>query len=258
MIETVEAERFDHEAVGGATLPIKMECVTQAGDKVDVFVKCSSAQCSGGGLVRELVGCLLAKHLGFVVGRPVLVTYSDELLDQIRTVAPSCARRMRAALEPAFGSVWLGPGFRLCRPPLPDAGFEATAAEVWAFDQLAMNPDRNFLKPNCMINRDILALIDHEKALSVQGIGGFLPAPWEDRWVPVPNHLFHDIVRSRNLELQTLKARWRTVDSEVVDQIVSSVPTTWDEVVKGEIGDYLIALSNNLDQAFLNLQRVMQ
>lgn len=258
MVETVEAERFDHEAVGGATLPIKMECVTRLGKKVDVFVKCSSDQCSGGGLVRELIGCLLAQRLGFAVGCPVLVEFSDELLDQIRLVSPSAANRMRAALRPAFGSIGLGPGFRLCRPPLPDSAVEVTATEIWAFDQLALNPDRNSTKPNCLINKDILAVIDHEKALSVQGIGGLVPAPWEDRWIPVSSHLFHDIVRSRNLEFQSLKDRWRTVDSGTIEEILSSVPVTWDEEVKREVGIYLTDLSANLDQAFLNLERVGQ
>ena len=89
-LPVVVAERFTDvvSADKGATEPIKMTCRSESGQLVDAFVKCASPQCTPGGLVRELLGCLLADRLGFEVGAPLLVEVPGELVEVMRDQIP--------------------------------------------------------------------------------------------------------------------------------------------------------------------------
>lgn len=260
MLETVEAERFDGDAQGGATIPTKMGCRRENGTHLDAFVKCSSPQCAPGGLAREIVGCLLAQKLGLICGSPVLVNLDPDLIEQIRSVSPSSSARMRGSVSPAFGSVALGSGFTLCNGiDFSNPTLRQTALEIWAFDQLVMNPDRNAKKPNCLVKGDVLAVIDHEKALVVYGIGGLVPAPWQQNWVPEKGHLFHDLVMGGPRNLDRLKEAWANISEDEIDQIMSAVPRDWGaQDVIDSIRNYLLELRQNIETAFDNLQRAYE
>ncbi|MGN2246426.1 HipA family kinase [Frateuria sp. GZRR35] len=259
MLETVDGIRYDDDARGGATLPSMMGCLRDDGQPVDVFVKCSWQQCPAGGLAREVVGCLLAQRLGLVVGQPVLVRLPEELTSTVRQVAPQAAYRMQQSVKPAFGSVALGSGFLRCDGVDPSNNLLRQAAtEIWAFDQLILNVDRNARKPNCLVKGDVLAIIDHEKALLVAGVGGFLaPAPWQRNWKSDDKHLFHTAAIEGTRDLDRLHKRWRDIGPEEIRKIISNVPLSWGvSEVTAEMSGYLVDLHQNLDAAFDNLQRM--
>ena len=256
MLEVVDGERYGGIAKGGATIPAKMGCVRASGEKLDVFVKCSWAQCPPGGLVRELVGCLLASRLGLIVGTPVLVNLSDELIATVRSISPECSARMRMSVKPVFGSTMLEPGYVICDGVHQyNTALSHAAVEVWAFDQLIINVDRNVRKPNCLTKGNSLAIIDHEKSLITAGVGSLSPAPWQGKWKADTNHLFHELIHHEDRALKRLHDRWLQVDSAMIDEILDYVPDTWGspDVVHG-IRGYLIDLHRNLDAAFENLR----
>jgi len=259
MLEIVDGERYDSDAEGGATVPAKMGCVRADGQRIDVFVKCSWAQCPPGGLVREVVGCLLAQRLSLSVGRPVLVRLPEELTSVVRQIAAGASARMQGSVKPAFGSIALGPGYLRCDAIDPtNAVLRQSALEVWAFDQLILNVDRNARKPNCMTKGNVLAVIDHEKALNVHMVGTFIqPAPWQDEWLSDPAHLFHGVAMGGSISLERLHGQWASLQPADVEQILSAVPESWGtgEVVEG-IRAYLETLQQNIDAAFRNLLRV--
>jgi hypothetical protein len=193
------------------------------------------------------------------VGRPVLVDLPTDLVAEIRRAAPGAGIRMMESVKPAFGSVSLGTGFTLCRPPLPeDDNVSQSALAIWVFDQLTMNPDRNLRKPNCMINGNKLAAIDHEKALVTFGVGGFVPAPWDEKWQPEFQHLFHEHVMSGKGSLELTKQSWSSLNGSIVDELLGAVPASWQagESVQ-EMRRYMSALFENLDAAFKNLAGVL-
>jgi len=259
MLENLTAERYYGNAVGAATKPSKMGCRSSSGTVIDVFVKCSWLQCPPGGLVREVVSALLADALQIPSAKPSLVHIEQELLDQIQAISPETCVRMSNSVVPMYGSIALGTGYSLCTPGAPlGPGIIRSAAEIWAFDQLVLNPDRNARKPNCMLKGDGLAIIDHEKALMVEGVGGFLlPAPWDAHWTPDVSHIFNEAVRSGSFDLTRLQNAWREIDGEKTQKILSYVPQSWDiEGVMGSIGNYLADLHANLDSAFKNLMGV--
>ncbi len=259
MLENLTAERYYEDAVGGVTEPSKMGCSRPDGTTIDVFVKCSSQNCPPGGLAREVIGALLAKFVGIPVGRPALVTVEPELLNMIGRVAPSTSARMRNSVVPMYGSIALGAGYSLCHRDLPiESSVYQTAVEIWAFDQLILNSDRNERKPNCMLKGEELVMIDHEKALLVETVGSFLqPAPWDGNWLPYSGHLFNSAVLSKTPNLDRLHNAWRSLDEVRIQEIFTYIPTSWGEknILSG-ISGYLVDLHANLDSAFANLKRV--
>jgi hypothetical protein len=256
MLETVIAERFDGIAQGGATEPLKMGCKTSEQAWVDVYVKCTSPQCPPGGLVRDLVGSLLARTLGLDVGIPVLVSVPLELIEAIKMSTPAIGARLSNSVVPSFGSTSLGGGYQLVQLPLPQSNaVRVQAAELWAFDQLICNPDRNLQKPNCLIKGEKLALIDHEKALDVTFLGFLSPAPWDEGWLPDRDHLVHDALLGAALPLERLKEAWFALTEGGIRSLCSLVPQSWNGDVAGEICQYLVNLQANLQPAFNKLER---
>lgn len=253
------AERFDHQAKGGATLPIVMSCRALDGSLYDVFVKCSSAQCSVGALVREVVGGLLAQHVGINVPMIALVKIPQDLLDQIKGVSPDVAIRLAESVQPAAGSVYLGPSFRICgnAAPIIELDLADAAGEIWAFDQLTVNPDRNRVKPNCLTDGRSLAAIDHEKSLNVYGMGFLFLPPWDKSWTPDVNHLFHDVVTASGVKKEKLQEQWAAVSEQVIAEIFSKIPVEWEEEeVKKSVHEYLVSLNHQMDAALTNLSKV--
>ena len=258
MLETVTAHRFGGIAQGGATEPAMMGCLNSRNEELDVYVKFSSNNCPSGGLVRDLIGCLVAKFLGLRAGIPVLVDVPRDLIDAIRPVSPSSSSRMQQSVSPAFGSISLGSGYQLFQRPVPSSySIRDQIVEMWAFDQLIMNPDRSDVKPNCLIKGENLALIDHEKSLSIAGLGFLFFPPWDHRWTPNFRHLVHETIRGGALPLARIKDAWSRLDEANLSGICAQVPRTWDQEITKEIKAYLSDLHSNLDQAFINIEKAM-
>lgn len=259
MLENLTAERYYGDAVGGATEPSKMGCSRPDGTTIDIFVKCSSQNCPPGGLAREVIGALLAEAIGIPVGQPALVTVEPELLRMVSRVAPDASARMRNSVIPMYGSIALGAGYSLCHRDMSvESSVYQTAIEIWAFDQLILNSDRNERKPNCMLNGEELVMIDHEKALLVETVGSFLqPAPWQANWLPYSGHLFNSAVLKKAPNLDRLHNAWRCLNKVRIQEIFTCIPESWSErnILSG-ISKYLVDLHENLDSAFENLKRV--
>lgn len=258
MIDTLLAAEFIGEAQGGATVPLKMACRTANGARLEVYAKCTSNMCGKEGLARDLIGCLLAKKLGIKVGEPVLVEVPNDLIEVIRQCSRGAALRISNSVNPLFGSVALGAGFTLCRSIPPEStNLAQGAAEVWAFDHLFLNVDRNDIKPNCLVNGEQLAIIDHEKALNVNWIGKIFPPPWRGDWCADSNHLFRHWRPCNNRNLDRLRGVLAALGPKDVDDILEQVPRSWaDEIFLSGIRGYLLELSANLDAVFRNLEKV--
>lgn len=267
MIERVTAIRFHEQAQGGATEPFLAACEREGSGVFDAFVKFSWQGCPPGGLIREVVSALLAGDVGLRPAVPVLVDIEIDLLEEVAGASlmlRKVVHRARGSVAPAFGSVHVGAGARLCTVDALPAECLDQATEIWAFDQLVMNPDRNRRKPNCLILNDNLFMIDHEKALNVAGVGAFIPAPWQDGGVLLTqdseySHIFATIVRGRARTIDRLHEAWRSLRRDQIDGYVELIPDTWmvGNDVASEIVGYLTNLQENVDAAFERLRQVM-
>lgn len=180
MIRSVDAERFDRLATSGRTIPYRIACRDNSGRLIDVIAKLTWAKCPVSSLIREAIAAQLLRDLGIDVATPVFVNFDDLFIESVRIAGRrNEADRLAAAVRPAFGSCHLGDGYQICSPNIATA-MTQQAAEIWAFDQLVMNPDRLTSRPNCLTDGTRIALIDHELSLNVVGLGLFLPPPWEE------------------------------------------------------------------------------
>ncbi|MDC8013869.1 HipA family kinase [Tahibacter soli] len=263
MIETVHAERFDHQAAHGRTEPLFLSCRRASGESIDVVAKFTWAHCTRGGLTREVIASLLLQDLGIPAATPLLVEFDDFLADSLQLIGqPQLAARVRSSVTPAYGSKVLGTGYALCTEDSATGSLGRQAADAWAFDQLILNPDRRPTKPNCLTNGMQIALIDHELALDVVGIGILVPAPWATPLTFLGSeseHVFERAIKGRGFDLGELEQRWRGIGEERIRGYAACVPAAWNdgtETLK-EIVEYLAALQMNLSAAFDRLRKVL-
>ena len=257
-VETIFAERFDAVSTGGATKPLRMACVSSAGKRIEVYVRYNSEDCPVGGLVRDLIGCLLAKNVGIAVADIALVEVPNELIAHIRETNSVVAKRLSYAVAPKLGSISAGSGYQLCSSPLViTPGLRAAALKMWVFDELIFNFDRTHTKPNCLFKGNDLIAIDHEKSLNLSQFGSFLcpKMPWDSSWRPNESHVFYDAVKPMALDFALINNGWDALNTQLIDCICSTVPTAWgaDEVVE-QIRCYLQSLHQNIENSLENLR----
>ncbi len=261
-IETVLAERFDAVSMGGATKPLRMGCISNTGRRLDVYVRYNSEHCPVGGLVRDLIGSLLAKKVRVAVADMALVNVPSELIAQIRETDPVSANKLFSAVKPKLGSICTGAGYQLCSSQLAPTSLLRTAAiKMLVFDELIFNFDRTQTKPNCLFKGNDLVAIDHEKSLNLSQFGSFLcpPMPWETSWRPNEGHVFYDIVKQMALDFAFIEESWAALNTQLIDCICSTVPMTWgaNHVVE-QIRCYLQSLHQNIENSLENLRRAFR
>jgi hypothetical protein len=261
MVEIVEAHTYKDEAPGGATCPSRIFCETSDGKLIDVFVKGSGEHCAPSGLANEFVAWRLAQRLGIPAAKCVLVSVSIEFIDHLGSIIDreAAARRIRQSVKPLFGSIDVGPGYRLCSAAVVfDDRLAAQAGKLWAFDEIILNPDRHLNKPNCMTNgREIIA-IDHEKALNVIGLGSLLPAPWEDGWLPNKNHIFFKNANASLHSITGLQTAIEAISLNDLNEMCQPPSANWalDQAHEGVL-EYLTLLKANATATFNNLRRAI-
>jgi hypothetical protein len=266
LLDLVEAETFiDFAAGGGVTEPCMLLCRDSGGTVVRVFAKAAWSGCPVSNLAREVICNLLARDLGLSVPKAVLVNYDDAFVDSLDLAGPDARRmaaRFRQAPSPAFGSVDLGPGFQECSASV-DCPIHLLA-EAWAFDRLILNADRRIVKPNSLSDGTKIFLIDHEKALNCDFLGTMLlPLPWQsgvmvDTETRAP-HLFAGRFSKADLDLARLQAAWSKLTTNHFVRYRAAIPCAWNvaEQMLRETSDYLSALRDNLDEAFVKLSEAL-
>ena len=259
MIETVEVVSIGRELACGATAPLLVRCRWPSGVMQDVIAKFSWEQCPPQGRARELVGCLLAHRVGLTAGSPVFVRLNADMLVEYEYAQPTTAGRIRRSVVPGFGSVLIPQHSTMAVHP---GGVPATligqATEIWAFDELILNVDRNKHKPNCLTDGTRIAVIDHEKALVCQGRGFLFLEPWQETWKPLESHLFYDAVLAGRSSIDKLHQEWSTVSEADIAGIANAVQISWGvKSTVDKIVAYLYELRLNLDSAFANLKKVI-
>ena len=147
---------------------------------------------------------------------------------------------------------------------IPDDMVEQ-AAEIFAFDALALNADRRPDNPNCQWNGSTFAIFDHDLTLLADQVGTiFAPYPWTpgalDMLASGPGqHLMYNGLRTRAPTLDRLEKSWEAISDERLNQYIAALPESW----KSSAGSvtaavkYLNELRNHLAAAFQELRRVL-
>lgn len=165
-IPRVRATAFQEELTSGATSPCVFGCESDAGVDVGEYVVKFRSTVRGGatGLLFEAVTAQLAVRLGLSTPEPAIAELSAALADA--TPDRRVAQRILDSLGSNFATRRLD-GYPTCPVDwVIPAEQKSMALEIMAFDALIDNSDRRRDKPNMLIGRNEIRIIDHELAYS--------------------------------------------------------------------------------------------
>jgi hypothetical protein len=266
MLSTIVATRFDKLLAAGRTTPALMACERGDGTEVEAVVKFSAA-CERGvtALAIEAVSAMLAADLGLPVPEPFLVLVEPDVID-----AASSARGHDLALrsvKPCIGSKRLPVAFLAVSSDKPlSAAFQGTAAEIFAFDAMILNPDRRHAKPNCLSDGRSIAIIDHEAALTgLDILGNFLqPYPWTPGALASMGfgqgqHLFCSPLKGKGLAFDRLIGAWAVVTDARLTAYREALPPSWAaaDPVLDRAMEYIAELRQHVPAVIDEVMRVL-
>jgi hypothetical protein len=163
MLKQLEATQYLETQITGLSRPAQLRCGA-AGNEIDVITKFkSSVRNREVSLGTEFICSMIARDLGLTTPQPYAVNISKEFAE---TVSGFPGDLMRRSLGLNFGSEFLA-DYSVLQPDtqLPQS-LHGQAGEIFAFDILIQNYDRQTSNPNLLFNRKKLVLIDHESAFS--------------------------------------------------------------------------------------------
>lgn len=271
MLNEVEAIEYiaEVDALSGATQPLILTVLRQNNEQVPCYVKINDTT-HVNSLVAEAMAAMLAKDLGVSIPEPFIVRWSAEFVESIQNQRVQA--RFKNCLCPGFGSKKLPAGFRVI-PKNWDLNKSSLqpAVQIFLFDALIENPDRggkHNAKPNCLINGDELAAIDHEKAFSMATTQLLLgrKEPWVLGSMAIyesqESHLFIDNIRDRAISLDVKKFmnKWSGLSDERINAYLQAIPNEWignAECAK-KMASQIIKIRDNIDACTTELLRVLK
>jgi len=259
-VATVEAVTIGQSLPSGASLPHIMTCASVAGNGdiiyTDYVVKLYADLPLGTPmLARELVGGLLGSILGFTVPAMAVVNVSADLVAQ--TDDPGLAAKIKRSAGYNFGST-LVPNPKIYQY-IPD-DYNQKAAEVFAFDMLIQNLDRNKRKPNMFQQHDRLILFDHEKAFLCarpEMLLGVIPEPWQFETLSPEQHVLYPALKGTDRSFDGFIKRLESVTAEILETIISRIPVPWHSDELGRIQRHVLSAVRNAGRFKRSLQEVL-
>ncbi len=177
---------------------------------------------------RELAVSKLASYLGLHTPEPVEIIITDELVS-------TCAGKefwqlVSQSVGSNFGTVFIERSyeaqplfFKSKKQMIPKL------AELYAFDAMADNADRNERKPNCLMDEsNNIWLIDHELAFAfVHHLFGAPPDPINPSLNVLKQHLAFPFLIHHVVNFEQFCARLEMLPPDFWDQVYSVVPMAW-------------------------------
>jgi hypothetical protein len=210
---------------------------------------------------------LLAADLGLPVPEPVLVDLVEGFTDALPGDQVTLAEELSQSVFPTFGCCKLPPGFSVWSADREIAAHAVeSAAEVFTFDALTLNPDRRVSNPNCLWNGTSFAIFDHEMALDAVTVGTALfPAPWQTGGLysltqGAGEHVLYKGLRNRAPSLTRLEAVWNSVAAQRLEEYRDAVPVEWLPLVGASLDqaiEYLNTLRDHVHEAFESVRSTL-
>lgn len=167
-IQHLRANAYLRKFESGRTKPPIFQCEDLQGNTVGEFVaKLSGIDTGVTGLVRELIGSLMAQELGLMTPMPAIIEVDPAIAELISHKDSAVAEIVRRSGGLNFGSQVLVGGYGVwpINKSVP-AALRQSVSEIFAFDALVQNPDRRVDNQNLLCKGDEIFLIDHELAFS--------------------------------------------------------------------------------------------
>jgi hypothetical protein len=204
-------------------------------------------------LFAELFGCVLAREVGLLTPRPVLVEVSSDfaaLVNDTKLLPKTVALQAGLAVGFEYYNQALLPATGISS--LTDEQYRE-AASIYCFDLATQNPDRIVSNPNCFVLRGHLIPIDFGMCFSfLYALRLVETAPWQVSHLRfATNHLFAKHLREKRqldwdaevfAHIQPVFERER-----LLELLEGAVPSEWRER-DDEVVDHLAQIGEHLDE----------
>lgn len=233
------ARNLEHIFSSGRTRPLVIECSRSSdeneegsGDNEESSLKVVKGfdlpEITEFSLFCELFGNSLARMLGLKTPEPCLVHVSAPFANAANLILEREGLVLKAGL--ASGCQYFSGGYRNVTPETLSSDELQEAAQIYAFDVLAQNPDRIRQRPNCAMSSVGITTYDFETAFSFVRLIGKQPSPWEvSKHGLARNHLFYSALRARKKELswKPFISQMRKLTKPHLERMTGGLPHTW-------------------------------
>jgi hypothetical protein len=250
VLQKMEAAVFHHFMAKGRTSPALFGCVSLDRDEeTDYVVKLKGGLDMGtSGLVFEAVAAELADYFGISHPHAAIVQIDTELANLIAALEPEKANLIRKSVGMNFGTKQLNNLIVWPVDRSPSAGQLQPASEIFAFDALIQNPDRQFSNPNLGTVGDRIFIYDHEMAFSFLLDIFRNPEPWRvSKQLFWSEHVFFNSLRRKPLDIGDFLGRLAELPGDFLDRLPEQLPMEWDFNALPDIKAHLNSLSANSD-----------
>jgi hypothetical protein len=203
-----------------------MDCLDDYGEDRRLAVKFRSTVYGGNrALIAELLASLLASALSIPVAAPFIVDCDASLGEAVADA--HIAKQIRESAGFNFGSEFLQPA-RTVPPRWPLSGvYLDEALKVFFLDAIIQNADRSELKPNLLVYRGGLIVIDHEQALPFMH-GAVGREPWvANELTYLRNHIFYSGLRGKTLDFGEIATLFVALDELRIQEHLNVIPKAW-------------------------------
>ena len=216
-------EIIHREVVNGRRRPLLCSCIDNDNKSDDYFVKLHDNM--GAGSVKELVSALVGRAIGLPIPQPAIVEIDPVLLD-LAGIQHTNESRFHIGSLAVMGDHTAFPGdYKIPAVLLP------TAFNIFAWDMLIDNADRQSDNPNLLFDGTTFTVFDHEGALGKALFIGAKPPAWNfHRRQIAYGHTFYKNLRPlvANNSFDSFFETLSTLDNYFFDNIKANIPTEWN------------------------------
>ena len=244
----------------GRTTPGVFSCEDANGNPAGEYVVKLKGNIETGnaGLLREIVGNLLAEEVGIAAPEPAIVDIPVDLAGSISDMR--VAQSVQKSIGLNFGSKNLSGGYyawpnEKTVPP----SLKQLATDIFVFDALIQNPDRRRGKPNLLWKSDGLVAIDHEMAFSF--LLALFPSkqPWLLADQPyLGDHIFFHHLRGTEVDLSRITGAIEAVKDTFWNELDGVVPADWKGTELARIHNHVESIQEHLEEFMNDVRRILQ
>ncbi|MBN8522101.1 MAG: hypothetical protein J0L77_09435 [Alphaproteobacteria bacterium] len=257
-------------SLSGASEPLMIVVRAEAdGELFDVYAKLSDKLHTGiKGYTAEAIASLLAADLGLHTPQSFAVTIDDNFIASVADV--NIRKRLESSARVVFATQALPPSAKVPTTDMPLTACQLrSAGNIFAFDALIENYDRGGAgKANCLLNGDIISIIDHEKAFPM-AMGLLILGrknPWEvgalEKYRTSGSHLFINQIlkNSSKIDMSEFSSLWANLTDERILEYGNCLPSQWandNNSCVVLILQHIIDVRNNINDCITEIKRII-
>ena len=256
-IPQIKANAFLGRIDSGVSKPLKLKCNNSDID-IEYDVKLKTKADNGIlGLSFEVIGTRLAQKLEIETPDIAFVELTEEFANSIEDIVIKNEIINNLGLN--FGSKFNTGSTTWLKGQSITNNIKQAALNTFIFDAMIQNPDRTYIKPNILIHKDKIILIDHEKGFSfVRALFNKLE-PWKvSKLSFLRKHIFYSGLKSKSEDLieylDSMEKRLEALTENDIDELFLEIPEEWGNEYQTDIKNHLMKIINNSDKFIYELK----